>query len=152
MRFIALPVFAAVLFLASAAYALPPIPNYIPMALEGKEQYKAYLEGFKVSMAKCASCHIPGADKKAKGHALNDFGQAVHKHLDDKAFMAAEKAKKEAMDAKNEDEIKKQNDIALKLFVAAWDKAIQEKNEEGQAFAELLKAGKLPGKNPVNKD
>jgi hypothetical protein len=59
------------------ALALPPIPNYIPVALEGQPEYKDYLDAFKASNMKCSSCHIPGADKKAKGHALNDFGQAI---------------------------------------------------------------------------
>src|SRR4029078_2814857 len=121
----------------SAAFALPPIPNYIPLALEGKEQYQAYLTDFKASTTKGASCHIPGADKKAKDHALNDFGQAMHKHLDDKGFMAADKAK--------------EMDKALKLFTEAWGKAVQEKNADGKAFDDLLKAGKLPGKNPEKK-
>jgi hypothetical protein len=120
--------------LAASALALPPVPMYLPQALEGKDEYAAYLKDFNASMTKCASCHIPGADKKAKGHALNDFGQAMHKHLDDKAFMAADKAKDKA--------------TAVKLFADAWTKAVQEKNEDGKAFDELLKAGKLPGKNP----
>ena len=122
---------------ASVALALPPIPKYIPQVLEGKDDYKAFLADFKAGDTKCASCHIPKADKKAKGHALNDFGQAMHKHLDDKAFMAADKAKDDA--------------TALKLFNEAWGKAIVDKNEAGQTYAELLKAGKLPGKNPEPK-
>jgi hypothetical protein len=124
--------------LASPALALPPIQNYIPVALEGKEEYKEYLTAFKASNMKCSSCHIPGGDKKAKGHALNDFGQAMHKHLDDKGFMAADKAKK--------------MDDALKLFNEAWGKAVLEKNADGTTFNELLKAGKLPGKNPEKKE
>jgi hypothetical protein len=120
------------------ALALPPIPNYIPVALEGKAEYKEYLTAFKASNMKCSSCHIPGGDKKAKGHALNDFGQAMHKHLDDKGFMAADKAKK--------------MDDALKLFNEAWGKAVLEKNADGTAFNDLLKAGKLPGKNPEKKE
>jgi len=123
---------------ATSSFALPPIPGYIEKALDGKDDYKQYATDLKVSMTKCASCHIPGADKKAKGHALNDFGQAVHKHLDDKAFMAADKAK--------------DSETALKLFSEAWGKAVQEKNADGKAFDELLKAGKLPGKNPEKKD
>jgi hypothetical protein len=125
-------------FIVAPAFALPPIPNYIPVALEGKAEYKEYLTAFKASNMKCSSCHIPGGDKKAKGHALNDFGQAMHKHLDDKGFMAADKEKK--------------MDEALKLFNEAWGKAVQEKNADGTAFNDLLKAGKLPGKNPEKKD
>jgi hypothetical protein len=117
------------------AFALPPIPKYIPVALEGKSDYAAYLKAFNASEMKCSSCHIPGADKKAKGHGLNDFGEAMHKHLDDKGFMAADKEKK--------------MDEALKLFNEAWAKAVEEKNADGMTFNELLKAGKLPGKNPA---
>jgi hypothetical protein len=124
--------------LALPAFALPPIPKYIPVALEGKAEYKEYLTAFKASAKKCSSCHIPDADKKAKGHALNDFGQAMHKHLDDKGFMAADKAKK--------------MDEALKLFNEAWGKAVLEKNADGQTFNDLLKEGKNPGKNPDKKE
>ena len=129
--------FVAVFTAASVALALPPVPKYLPQVLEGKDDYKAFLADFKASETKCASCHIPKADKKAKGHGLNDFGQAMHKHLDDKGFMAADKAKDEAG--------------ALKLFSEAWTKAIADKNEAGQTYDELLKAGKLPGKNPEPK-
>jgi hypothetical protein len=127
--------------IATSSFALPPVPTYLPQALEGKEEYQAYLKDFQASMTKCASCHIPGADKKAKGHGLNDFGQAMHKHLDDKAFMAADKAAKDNKDPK-------ETEKAVKLFADAWAKAVQEKNEDGKQFNELLKEGKLPGKNP----
>ena len=80
---------------ASSAYALPPIPEYVKEAFAGKEEYKGYLAAADAQKSKCASCHVPGQDKKAKGHGLNDFGKAVHKYLDDKAFMAADKAGKE---------------------------------------------------------
>lgn len=74
---------------------------------------------------KCASCHQPGVDKaKVKGHGLNDFGQVVHKNLDDKAFMAAHKAKERAQ--------------ALKLFSDAWAKSLEAKNADGQAYGELI--------------
>ena len=132
-----------------SAFALPPIPGYILQALEGQKDYQAYAADLKASTTKCASCHIPGGDKKAKGHALNDFGQAVHKHLDDKAFMAADKAKFAATD---EAAKAHQNAIALKLFAVAWGQAVQEKNEAGKVFNDLLKAGKLPGKNPEKKE
>jgi hypothetical protein len=61
----------------------------------------------------------------------------MHKHLDDKGFLAADKAKDMAG--------------ALKLFNEAWGKAVEEKNEDGKAFNDLLKAGKIPGKNPEKK-
>jgi hypothetical protein len=88
------------------------------------------VEGLK---SKCDVCHKPGADKKGKGHGLNDFGQAFHKHLDDKKFMAADKAKDTAE--------------AAKLFGAAWEKVVDDKNAAGATFGSLIKEGKLPGKN-----
>ena len=57
----------------------------------------------------------------------------MHKHLNDKAFLAAEKEK-------NAEE-------ARKLFLEAWDKAIGEKNAEGKSYGDIIKSGKLPGKN-----
>jgi hypothetical protein len=57
----------------------------------------------------------------------------VHKHLKHKEFMALHKEKKSAE--------------AMKLFKDAWEKAAAEKNADGQTFGELIKAGKLPGKN-----
>lgn len=128
----------AVTFLAASAFALPPVPKYLPMALEGREDSQEYLKAFKAAAMKCSSCHVPGADKKAKGHGLNDFGQTMHKHLNDKEFMAADKARDEM--------------TALKLFTEAWGKAVQEKNAEGKLYADLIKAGKLPGTNPEKKE
>lgn len=122
------------LFVASVASALQPIPEYLPKILTGADQ-KAYVETLNASTMKCSSCHTPGADKKAKGHGLNDFGQAIHKVFDHKKFNAAHKA-----DNKEE---------AGKLLKDAWEKAAAEKNSEGVVFAELIKQGKLPGTNPA---
>lgn len=129
---------------ASSAYALPPIPDYIKDSFGGKEEYKGYLAAAEAQKSKCASCHIPGQDKKAKGHALNDFGKAVHKHLDDKSFMAADKASKEATDDKAKAEAKAK---ATELFLSAWSKAAADKNADGKAFGDLIKDGKIPGRN-----
>ncbi len=118
---------------AAVSLALPAIPKHIKEDLADKEEYQAYVKDVSAATDKCASCHIPKMDKKAKGHALNDFGQAMHKHLDDKGFQAAEKAKN----------VEK----AKELFLEAWDKAVEEKNADGQQFGEIIKAGKLPGKN-----
>jgi hypothetical protein len=115
------------------AIALPPIPKHIKAALEGNADNKAFLATFDSQKSKCDVCHIPMADKKAKGHGLNDFGKAFHKHLDDKAFMTADKAKN--------------NDEAVKLLVDAWTKTADDKNEAGETFGSLIKAGKMPGKN-----
>lgn len=122
------------LLCATSAWALPPIPKYLPDILKGDEDSKAFAEAFSKMDGKCSVCHIPKADKKAKGHGLNDFGKAVHKHLDDKAFMGADKEKKA--------------DLAGKLLKEGWTKALSEKNEAGETFGSLVKEGKSPGKNP----
>ena len=141
-RFFAVVVVLGVV--TSSAQALPPIPDYIKESFGDKPEYKAYLAAADAQKSKCASCHVPGQDKKAKGHALNDFGKAVHKHLDDKAFMAADKASKESTDDKAKAEAKTK---AAELFLTAWTRAATEKNADGKAFGELIKEGKIPGKN-----
>lgn len=123
----------AVLALSTSAFALPPIPNYLKESLADKPEYKGYLEAVNANKDKCASCHKPGVKKTEKGHGLNDFGQAFHKHLDDKAFMAAHKAK-------NAEE-------ALRLFNEAWGKTIEVKNGDSKSYGDVIKAGQLPGKN-----
>lgn len=124
---------AAVLVFAAAACALPPIPGYVKESLADSADQKEFAKTFSELKTKCDVCHKPMADKKAKGHGLNDYGQAVHKHLKHKEFMALHKEKKSAE--------------AMKLFQDAWEKAAAEKNADGQTFGELIKAGKLPGKN-----
>lgn len=124
---------AALLLLAATSSALPPIPGYLKESLADNADLQAFATTFGELKAKCDVCHKPNADKKAKGHALNDFGQAFHKHLNDKEFMSLHKDKKSAE--------------ALKLFQDAWKKTEAEKNAEGKTFGELIKAGKLPGKN-----
>jgi hypothetical protein len=124
---------AVVLVLSAAAYALPPIPGYVKESLADSADHKEFAKTFGELKAKCDVCHRPMADKKAKGHGLNDYGEAVHKHLKHKEFMALHKEKKSAE--------------AMKLFKDAWEKAAAEKNADGQTFGELIKAGKLPGKN-----
>lgn len=141
-RFIAAAILLA--FAVSSAQALPPIPDYIKESFGSSDEHKGYLAAAAAQKSKCASCHIPDQDKKAKGHALNDFGKAVHKHLDDKAFMAADKASKEGADDKAKAEAKAK---AKALFLASWTKAAAEKNADGKTFGELIKEGKIPGKN-----
>jgi hypothetical protein len=131
MRFAAL---LLVIVFVSSASALPPMPAAIKEALHEKAEYKAYLQTFAANADKCASCHIPKMKKDVPGHALNDFGKAFHDNFDDDAFKAAAKAK----------ELKK----TAELFTEAWDKTLDEKNEEGIPFRDLVKEGKLPGKNP----
>ncbi|HUE72235.1 MAG TPA: hypothetical protein VMP01_15230 [Pirellulaceae bacterium] len=124
---------AAVLALSAAAYALPPIPGYVKNSVEESADHKEFAKTFSELKTKCDLCHKPMADKKAKGHGLNDYGEAMHKHLKHKEFMALHNEKKSAE--------------AMKLFKDAWEKAAAEKNADGQTFGELIKAGKLPGKN-----
>lgn len=123
----------AVLICAATADALPPIPGYVKESLEDSADRKEFAKTFSELKTKCDVCHKPMADKKAKGHGLNDYGEAMHKHLKHKEFLALHKEKKSAE--------------AMKLFKDAWDKAGAEKNADGQIFGELIKAGKLPGKN-----
>ena len=41
----------------------------------------------------------------------------------------------------------KKTDEAMKLFKDAWEKSVKEKNADGKQYLELIKDGKLPGKN-----
>jgi len=131
--------FSLSLLLARSASALPPLPKYVGDYYAAKPEYAKFSEAFKGLMMKCDACHKPGADKKAKGHALNDFGEAVHKNLKDKEFLAADKAK--ADDAK-------MADLAKKLVAEALAAAEAVKKDGGKTYGELMKAGTLPGTNP----
>jgi hypothetical protein len=129
---------ALVVLVAAPALALPPLPPYVARHYEAQSEYAKFAAAFKGQAMKCNACHKPGADKKAKGHGLNDFGEAVHKHLKHKEFLTANKAK-----AANPAEEAK----AVQLVADALKAAEAEKNAEGKTFGELMKAGQLPGKN-----
>ena len=118
---------------ASTAFALPGIPKLLPAAIEGDKDAEAFGKMFGELEMKCSVCHIPGADKKAKGHGLNDFGQEMHKHFDDKKFKTEIEAKDEAG--------------ATKTLKAGWAKALEAKNADGATYGSLIKEGKLPSKN-----
>jgi len=122
------------------ASALPPLPPYIEEHYSKSPAHAKYLEMYKQLEGehKCDSCHKPDMDKKAKGHALNDYGEAVHKHFKHRDFNKADKLGKD-----NVEEAAK----ARKIISEALEKADAEKNAAGQTFGELIKAGKLPGKN-----
>lgn len=126
---------AAVVFAASAAssFAFPPIPTYLQDAYKSQAEYKAFFETVDGLKSKCDVCHKPGADKKARGHGLNDFGKVYHDRFKHKDFSAAHKEKK--------------TEEAMKLFKEAWEKSITEKNADGKVFGDLIKEGKIPGKN-----
>jgi hypothetical protein len=124
----------------TTASALPPLPKYLEEHYGANPEYAKFVETFKALEMehKCDACHKPGVDKKARGHALNDFGQAMHKHLNNRQFNAADKQGKD-----NSEEAAK----AKKIVAEALGKAEGEMNAAGKTFAELMKAGQLPGKN-----
>ncbi len=122
------------------ASALPPLPKYIEEYYNGHPQYAKYAAMYKgLDMEhQCDACHKPDLDKKAKGHALNDYGEAIHKHFKHRDFNKADK-----LGPSNAEEAAK----ARKIIAEALEKADAEKNANGQTFGELIKAGRLPGKN-----
>lgn len=126
--------------IAVTASALPPLPKYIEEHYAASPEHAKYVEMYKALEMdhKCDACHKPGADKKAKGHALNDYGDAVHKHFKHRDFNKADKLGKD-----NPAEAAK----AKQIIADALTKADAEKNAAGQTFGDLIKAGKLPGKN-----
>lgn len=121
----------------STSHALQPLPPYVAEHYSASPEYAKFVAAFQAQESKCDTCHKPGADKKAKGHALNDFGEAVHKHLKHREFTAAHKLKDKP------EEVAK----AKKLVAEALTAAEGEKNAEGKTFGELIRAGQLPGKN-----
>jgi hypothetical protein len=121
--------------LAAPAFALPPLPKYVEEHYAASPDYAKFVETFKGLKMKCDTCHTRGADKKAKGHGLNDFGSAVHDHFQHRDFLAANKLAKD-----NPDEAAK----AKKLVAEALLAAEAEKNAAGKTYGELLKAGQLP--------
>ena len=120
-------------FCTSSANAFPPMPGYLKDGYKDDADYKAFFETFDGLKTKCDVCHKPGADKKAKGHGLNDFGKVYHDRFKPKEFSAANKDKK--------------TEEAMKIFKDTWDKSIKEKNADGKVYGDLIKEGKLPGKN-----
>ncbi len=126
---------AAVLALVGtrSASAFPPIAPQIPEAYKDNADYKAFLTTFEGLKTKCDVCHKPGAEKKAKGHGLNDFGKVYHDRFKPKDYKAANEAKDTA--------------LSMKIFKEAWEKSVTEKNADGKVYLDLIKEGKLPGKN-----
>lgn len=118
---------------AASAFAFPSLPKYVQDGFKDNKDYKPFLETVEGLKMKCDVCHKPGAEKKAKGHGLNDFGKVYHDRFKHKDFTAADKEKK--------------TDEAMKIFKDAWEKSITEKNADGKVYGDLIKEGKLPGKN-----
>ncbi len=118
---------------ATTVHAFPPIPGQIKEAFKNDKDYKPFLDTVEALKSKCDVCHKPGADKKGKGHGLNDFGKVYHDRFEAKKYKTANEEKK--------------TDEALKLMKAAWDKSITEKNADGKVYGDLIQAGLLPSKN-----
>jgi hypothetical protein len=121
----------------STVLALPPLPPYVAAHYKDQAGFGKFAAAFSAQKMKCDACHKPGADRKAKGHGLNDFGEAVHKHLKHKEFLAANKEKADPAQAA----------AATKFVANALQAAEAEKNADGKTFGELMKGGMLPGKN-----
>jgi len=119
------------------AEALPPLPKYVQEHYGASPEYAKFAETFAGLKLKCDTCHKPGAEKKAKGHGLNDFGMAVHDNFKHREFLAADKAKSDPAEAAK----------AKKLIADALVAAEALKNADGKVYGELMKMGKLPGKN-----
>jgi hypothetical protein len=126
-------VVCSIAWAAGNADAFPKLPAYLVDGYKDNKDYKPFVDKVNSLETKCDVCHKPGADKKAKGHGLNDFGKVYHDRFKPKDFQAAEKDKK--------------TDEAMKLFKEAWEKSVTEKNADGKVYGDLIKEGKLPGKN-----
>lgn len=120
-------------FSVGSVGAVSSMPGYLKNGYKENSEYKSFFETVDAMKSKCDVCHIPGSDKKAKGHGLNDFGKVYHEHFNDKDYKTADKLKK--------------TEEAMKLFKDAWEKSIKHKNADGKEFFELIKEGKNPGKN-----
>ena len=137
-RFVVVAIVAGLLAaISNRAEGLPPLPKYVQEHYSESPEYAKFAETFKGLKSKCDTCHTPGADKKAKGHGLNDFGKAVHDNFKHRDFLAADKAKSDPEQAAK----------AKKLIADALAAAEGLKNADGKTFGELIKAGSLPGKN-----
>ena len=121
----------------NSALALPPLPPYVAEHYKSNPEYAKFAATFAGLKMKCDTCHKPGADKKAKGHGLNDFGKAVHDNFKHKDFLAANMAKDNPAEAAK----------AKKLVAEALAAAEALKNADGKTYGQLIKAGQLPGKN-----
>ena len=126
--------------LGLTASALPPLPPYIEEHYSESPEHAKYVAMYKALEMehKCDACHRPGVEKKMKGHGLNDYGDVVHRHFKHRDFNKADKlGKSDPAEAAN----------AKKIIADALKKADAEKNAAGETYGDLIKAGKLPGKN-----
>ena len=133
-------VFTGICVVAITAVALPPLPPYVEEHYAGSPEHAKYVAMYRSLEGehKCDACHKPGVDKKTKGHGLNDYGQVVHKYFKHRDFNKADKLGQDSAEEKAK---------ARQLLADALMKAAQEKNGDGVSYGDLIKAGKLPGKN-----
>jgi hypothetical protein len=133
-------VFSVLSAVVITASALPPLPKYVEDYYSASPDHAKYVRMYRAleEEHKCDSSHKPGIDKKAKGHGLNDYGQAVHKYFKHRDFNKADKLGQDNAE---------QRAIAQKLIVDALKQADQERNAAGKTYGELMRAGQLPGNN-----
>jgi hypothetical protein len=126
--------------LGLTASALPPLPPYIEEHYSASPDHAKYVAMYRALEMehKCDACHRPGVEKKMKGHGLNDYGEAVHKHFKHRDFNKADK-----LGMTDPAELAK----AKMIIAEALKMADAEKNAAGETYGNLIKAGKLPGKN-----
>ncbi len=116
---------AALAMLATPAWAIPPFNEAF------KKMYVKEGEPLaeKVEAEKCNVCHF-GKKKADK----NDYGKAVGKFLKKADFTGDDKKYDKPTDPE-----------AQKAINEGLEAAGKEKSASGKTFAELLKAGELPG-------
>jgi hypothetical protein len=133
-------VFFVLSALVITARALPPLPKYVEDYYSASPEHAKYVQMYRglEEEQKCHACHKPGVDRKTKGHGLNDYGQAVHKHFKHRDFNKADKLGQDNAE---------QRAIAQKLMADALKQADQEKNAAGKTYGELIHGGQLPGNN-----
>lgn len=138
---------AAMALTTTAAFALPPIPDYAAEHYAKEPGGEKIVEAMKLKaeMGKCSMCHIPGADKKAKGHGLNDFGKAVHDNFKHKDFLA--EVKNATAEGATDEAKAAAKAKALAILVEGLNKASAMKNADGKVYGDLIKAGTIPGDN-----
>ena len=135
----------ALVLTATAAFALPPIPPLLEEHYSKDPNGAKFAETLKMQKGKCAACHIPDADKKARGHGLNDFGKAVHDNFKHKLFTAqTDIVKNDKLPQADRDAAKAK---AAEILAEALGKAAELKNAKGETYGDLIKAGTMPGDN-----
>lgn len=86
--------------------------------------------------ANCNICHVPKKPKTER----NAYGDALANLIEGDANKRIKEARKTGGDEGK----KKETQLVLEELEKAFEKAEEEKSEEGPTFGELLKEGKLP--------